>query len=195
MKSSPALLFSAVAATAWAAPVLEERATPKIYLAGNSTMTPGGSGKGTKGASFFPFRHCRPQPTLIQAGANGSTTLAQDPRHQLRHSRPFRPLLYGRRPVQHHRRPPSLPATSSSSSSAITTAAARALPTTAGPTVPAPGPDMHDRRRDRSPDIPYLYVQADAIQRCESHHSFSDAEQSVGVGHFLYAPTRFVRYA
>jgi rhamnogalacturonan acetylesterase len=49
MKSSPTFLFFAMAATTWAAPALEERATPKIYLAGDSTMAPGDGGEGTNG--------------------------------------------------------------------------------------------------------------------------------------------------
>jgi hypothetical protein len=49
MKSSPAFLFFAMAATTWAAPAPEERATPKIYLAGDSIMAPGGGGADTNG--------------------------------------------------------------------------------------------------------------------------------------------------
>jgi rhamnogalacturonan acetylesterase len=55
MKFSPILHFSAMVATIWAVSVLEGRATPKLYLAGDSTMAQGGGGGGTNGTTSFPF--------------------------------------------------------------------------------------------------------------------------------------------
>jgi rhamnogalacturonan acetylesterase len=79
MKSLSIIPFFAIAATVWTPPILEERATPKIYLAGDSTIAPRGSGKGTNGTPFSSLRHCPPQLTLTQAGANGSTTPSRSP--------------------------------------------------------------------------------------------------------------------
>jgi rhamnogalacturonan acetylesterase len=46
-------IISALAATAIAAPAedIEKRATPNVYLAGDSTMALGGGGTGTQGIS------------------------------------------------------------------------------------------------------------------------------------------------
>lgn len=63
MKSSYALVSAAMAAMATlalAAPAdVEKRATPKVILAGDSTMAKGGGGSGTEGK---PSTLCYPQP-------------------------------------------------------------------------------------------------------------------------------------
>lgn len=49
MKLTTASVFAAMAARVFAAPALEERATPRIFLIGDSTMAPNGGGSGTQG--------------------------------------------------------------------------------------------------------------------------------------------------
>lgn len=56
MKTPTAVLFAAIAANVCAAPVLEERATPRIFLIGDSTMAPHGGGADINGtASIFTY--------------------------------------------------------------------------------------------------------------------------------------------
>lgn len=81
MKSFSICLAAALATVASAAPVenCEERATtatPKVYLAGDSTMAQGGGGTGTQGTlASFPIHI--PLTTPLQAGEPTSPTPSQ----------------------------------------------------------------------------------------------------------------------
>lgn len=70
MRFSFALILLAVAARVWATPILEERAAPKIYLAGDSTMAPGGGGKGTNGTAS-PSQFPSPVVSQVNPGWGG----------------------------------------------------------------------------------------------------------------------------
>jgi hypothetical protein len=57
----------------------EKRATPKVYLAGDSTMALGGGGTGTQGA-YITLKHtqrlCSRYANDLQVGASTSLTLS-----------------------------------------------------------------------------------------------------------------------
>lgn len=69
------VVLPALAAAALAAPAehAEKRATPHVYLAGDSTMALGGGGTGTQGTSSLLSSHVRTDQ--LQAGVSIFPTL------------------------------------------------------------------------------------------------------------------------
>ena len=107
MKPLYTTLSAALAATALAAPVedIEKRATPKVYLAGDSTMALGGGGSGTQGEAQPPPSTPAPNKSdiTLRLGRIPPLLLYRRNDGQRRSRRPLCPNLLQRITLYSHR--------------------------------------------------------------------------------------------
>lgn len=99
MKVSNFLVSAAMAAISTASPAeIERRATPKVYLAGDSTMALGGGGSGTQGEHPLPLNQSpifAYQILIFIRLGSVLLILHQEHRHRQQSNRwPIRSFLY-----------------------------------------------------------------------------------------------------
>ena len=152
--SSELCLTATFALSALATPVMEKRATPTIYLAGDSTMANKGANDGaTDGPS--PTHHLTYSRTnTSQAGAHTSLNMSLFPL-STRPSAAAQPAATPTKGVSPKSLTSSNPATSSSSNSDTTTVAALPAPTTtAAATAAAPERKPVNQAKTDQPSTP-----------------------------------------